>query len=98
MLNKVVLIHVQWIYGPYFLSLIAHRHLPVVMRKLKDTLAFFRELRFLARPYAHSSGRNLQTIQGVFKFIKIYCDVPGSPCLSRTGPVYGPFFFFKFFG
>ena len=23
----------------------------------------------------------------------IYCDVPGSPCLSKTGPVYGPFFF-----
>ena len=23
-----------------------------------------------------------------------YCDVPGSPCLSETGPVYGPFFFF----
>ena len=22
-----------------------------------------------------------------------YCDVPGSPCLSKTGPVYGPFFF-----
>ncbi len=21
-----------------------------------------------------------------------YCDVPGSPCLSKTGPVYGPFF------
>ncbi len=25
----------------------------------------------------------------------IYCDVPGSPCLSKTGPVYGPFFFFS---
>ncbi len=23
----------------------------------------------------------------------IYCDMPGSPCLSKTGPVYGPFFF-----
>ncbi len=23
---------------------------------------------------------------------EIYCDVPGSPCLSKTGPVYGPFF------
>ncbi len=22
----------------------------------------------------------------------LYCDVPGSPCLSKTGPVYGPFF------
>ncbi len=25
----------------------------------------------------------------------IYCDVPGSPCPSKTGPVYGPFFFLK---
>ncbi len=22
----------------------------------------------------------------------MYCDVPGSPCLSKTGSVYGPFF------
>ena len=27
-----------------------------------------------------------------------YCDVPGSPCLSKAGPVYGPFFFLKFLG
>ena len=27
------------------------------------------------------------------KWIGIYCDVPGSPCLSKKGPVYGPFFF-----
>ncbi len=27
----------------------------------------------------------------------IYCEVPGSPCLSKTGPVYGPFSF-QFFG
>ena len=25
-----------------------------------------------------------------------YCDVPGSPCLSKTGPVYGPFLFLNF--
>ncbi len=24
--------------------------------------------------------------------------MPGSPCLSKTGPVYGPFFFLKFLG
>ena len=30
-------------------------------------------------------------------YIKVtYCDVPGSPCLSKMGPVYGPFFFFNF--
>ncbi len=23
---------------------------------------------------------------------EIYCDVRGSPCLSKTSPVYGPFF------
>ena len=28
----------------------------------------------------------------------IYCDVPGSPCLSKTGPVYGPLFFSKLLG
>ena len=29
----------------------------------------------------------------------IYCDVPGSPCLSKTGSVYGQsFFFLKFLG
>ncbi len=28
---------------------------------------------------------------------KAYCDVPGSPCLSKTGLVYSPFFCFKFF-
>ena len=27
----------------------------------------------------------------------IYCDVPGSPCLSKTGLMYGAFFFLKFF-
>ncbi len=26
------------------------------------------------------------------------CDVSGSPCLSKTGPVYDPFTFFKFLG
>ena len=26
----------------------------------------------------------------------IYCDVPGSPCLSKTGAVYGLFFFLNF--
>ncbi len=25
-------------------------------------------------------------------FIYNYCDVPGSPCLSKAGPMYGPFF------
>ncbi len=25
-----------------------------------------------------------------------YCDMPGSPCLSKTGPVYGPFLFLNF--
>ena len=28
----------------------------------------------------------------------IYCDVPCSPCLSKMGSVYGPFFFLKFLG
>ncbi len=28
--------------------------------------------------------------------ITTYCDVPGSPCLSEKGPVYGPSFFFNF--
>ncbi len=28
--------------------------------------------------------------------ILIYCDVPGSPCLSKTGLMYGPFFLKKF--
>ena len=27
----------------------------------------------------------------------IYCDVPGSPCLSKTGQMYGPFFLNTFF-
>ena len=27
-----------------------------------------------------------------------YRDVPGSPCFSKTGPVYGPFLFLKFLG
>ncbi len=27
---------------------------------------------------------------GIIIFLYIYCDVPGSPCLSKTGPVYGP--------
>ncbi len=26
------------------------------------------------------------------RFTHIYCDVPGSPCLSKTGPVVGPYF------
>ena len=28
----------------------------------------------------------------------LYCDVPGSPCLSKTGPVYGPFLLLNFWG
>ncbi len=28
----------------------------------------------------------------------LYCDVPGSPFLSKMGPVYGPFFFLKILG
>ena len=30
--------------------------------------------------------------QRYFSFICIYCDVPGSPCLSKTGSVVGPYF------
>ncbi len=42
-----------------------------------------------------------EELNEVFKSINTdvtYCEVPGSPCLSKTGPVYGPFFFLKFLG
>ena len=29
-------------------------------------------------------------------YTQTYCDVPGSPCLSKMGSVYGPLFFLKF--
>ncbi len=42
--------------------------------------------------------KQLENLQGNVKYFRlpIYCDVPGSPCLSKTGPVNGPFFFLKF--
>ena len=39
------------------------------------------------------------TEEGSILCIKIkfmYSDVPGSPCLSKTGPVYDPFLFLNF--
>ena len=42
----------------------------------------------------------LGSINRIVKYVmndlmkKRYCDVPGSTCLSKTGPVYGPFFLF----
>ncbi len=53
--------------------------------------------------------RNLQLIPNCFWGInwggvaknlngQLYYDVPGSPCLSKTGPMYGPFFYLKIFG
>ncbi len=27
-----------------------------------------------------------------YQSVYIYCDMPGSPCLSKTGPVVGPYF------
>ena len=48
-----------------------------------------------------SIGNNINYRRGTTKYIVhliIYCDVPGSLFLSKTGQVYGPFFFYKFLG
>ncbi len=47
----------------------------------------------------HSSVTSLTSLLPVMKTweVEIYCDVSGSPCLSKMDPVYGPFFFFQNF-
>ena len=45
-----------------------------------------------ATPPTLGDGFDLWHWLKVQRVSAIYCDVPGSPCLSKTGPVVGPSF------
>ena len=68
----------------FCLDLYYHKH-------SREMMHLVRPLKFRQLVWTYSTSTFCPLAAGLY-ITSIYCDVPGSPCLSETGPVVGPYF------